>query len=81
MDTIHDITGQMRDEETRVLARNRTDSDAWALTTGSLALVFFLLNAVVFALCGVVMKLALSSHAQTERLVNTLRSSTTPATR
>lgn len=81
MDTIHDITGQMRDEETRVLARNRADSDAWALTTGSLALVFFLLNAVVFALCGVVMKLALSSQAQTERLVDTLRSSATPATR
>ncbi|HMW86341.1 MAG: CHASE3 domain-containing protein [Nitrospira sp.] len=81
MDTIHDITEQIRDEEARVLARNRADSEAWALTTGSLALVFFLLNAVVFALCGVVMKLALSSHAQTERLVDALRPSTTPATR
>ncbi len=81
MDTIHDITEQIRDEEARVLARNRADSEAWALTTGSLALVFFLLNAVVFALCGVVIKLALSSHAQTERLVDALRPSTTPATR
>ena len=81
METIHDITGQIRDEETRVLARNRADSEAWALTTGSLALVFFLLNAVVFALCGVVMKLALSSHAQTERLVDALRPSGTPAAR
>lgn len=81
MDTIHDITEQIRDEEARVLARNRADSEAWALTTGSLALVFFLLNAIVFALCGVVMKLALSSHAQTIRLVDALRPSTTPATR
>ncbi|MCW5800046.1 MAG: CHASE3 domain-containing protein [Nitrospira sp.] len=80
MDTIHDITGQIRDEETRVLARNRADSEAWALTTGSLALVFFLLNAVVFTLCGVVMKLALSNQAQAERLVRALRPSTTPAT-
>lgn len=81
MDTIHDITGQIRDEESRVLARNRTDSEAWAFTTGSLALVFFLLNAVVFTLCGVVMKLALSSQAQAERLVQALRPSATPATR
>jgi CHASE3 domain sensor protein len=81
MDTIHDITGQIREEESRVLARNRTDSEAWAFTTGSLALVFFLLNAVVFTLCGVVMKLALSSQAQAERLVHALRPSTTPATR
>ncbi len=80
MDTIHDITGQIRDEESRVLARNRTDSEAWTFTTGSLALVFFLLNAVVFTLCGVVMKLALSSQAQAERLVHALRPSRSPAT-
>ncbi len=81
MNAIHDITGQIRDEESRVLARNRADSDAWAFTTGSLALVFFLLNAVVFTLCGVVMKLALSSQAQAEQLVQALRSSAAPATR
>lgn len=82
MDTIHDITGQIRDEESRILARNRADSDAWAFTTGSLALVFFLLNAVVFTLCGVVMKLALSSQAQAERLVQALHPpSATPAMR
>lgn len=81
MDTIHDITGQIRDEETRVLARNRADSEAWTFTTGSLALVFFLLNAVVFALCGLVMKLARSSQAQAERLVHALRPSATSAAR
>lgn len=81
MDTIQDITGQIREEETRVLARNRADSEAWAFTTGSFAAVFFLLNAVVFTLCGVVMKMALASQAQTERLLQAMRPSTTPATR
>ena len=81
MDTIQDITGQIREEETRVLARNRADSEGWAFTTGSFAVVFFLLNAVVFALCGVVMKMALTSQVQAERLVQTLRPSATPATR
>ncbi len=81
MDTIHDIAGQIRDEEARVLARNRADSEAWTLTTGSLALVFFLLNAVVFTLCGVVIKLALSSQAQAERLVQALHPSETQAAR
>jgi CHASE3 domain sensor protein len=78
MDTIHDITGQIREEETRVLARNRADSEAWAFTTGSFAVVFFLLNAVVFTLCGVVIKMALTTQAQAERLVQTLRPSGTP---
>ncbi|MGC3973384.1 MAG: CHASE3 domain-containing protein [Nitrospira sp.] len=81
MDTIHDITGQILDEESRVLARNRADSETWALTTGSLALAFFLLNAVVFALCGLVMKLALSREGQTERMVDALSPSATPTTR
>lgn len=82
MDTIEDITGQIREEETRVLERHRADSEAWAFTTGAFALVFFLLNAVVFTLCGVVMKMALASQAQAERLIQTLqRPSTTPATR
>jgi CHASE3 domain sensor protein len=80
MDTIHEITVQIRDEENRVLARNRADSEAWAFTTGSLALVFFLLNAVVFTVCGLVMKAALSSRAQAERLVRAMRPSATPAT-
>jgi CHASE3 domain sensor protein len=80
MDTIHEITGQIRDEETRVLARNRADSESWAFTTGSLALIFFLLNAVVFTLCGVVMKLALSSRAPAGGLAHSLRPSATPAT-
>ncbi len=48
MDTIQDITAQIRDEETRILARNRADSEAWAFTTGSFAVIFVLLNAVVF---------------------------------
>ena len=78
MDTIHDITGQIREEETRVLARNRADSEAWAFTTGSFAVVFFLLNAVVFTLCGLVIKMALTTQAQAEHLVQTLRPSGTP---
>lgn len=82
MDTIQEITGQIRDEENRTLAKHRADSDAWAFTTGSFAVAFFLLNAVVFTLCGVVMKLALGSQAQAERLLQVFRpSSTTPATR
>ena len=78
MDTIHDITGQIREEEARVLARNRADSEAWAFTTGSFAVVFFLLNAVVFTLCGLVIKMALTTQAQAEHLVQTLRPSGTP---
>ncbi|HMZ55151.1 MAG TPA: CHASE3 domain-containing protein [Nitrospira sp.] len=81
MDTIQEITGQIRDEENRVLARHRADSEAWAFTTGSFAVAFFLLNAVVFTLCGVVMKLALSSQSQAERLLQVLRPSTPSAAR
>lgn len=58
METIQDIATQIRDEETRVLQRHRADSEAWAFTTGSFAVAFLILNAVVFTLCGVVMKLA-----------------------
>lgn len=72
MDTIHDITAQLRDEETRALERHRADSEAWAFTTGSFAAVFFLLNAVVFTLCGVVIKMALTSQTQAERLLHAL---------
>lgn len=79
METIQDIATQIRDEETRVLQRHRADSEAWAFTTGSFAVAFFILNAVVFTLCGVVMKLALSSQSQAERLLQTLRPSTLPA--
>ena len=53
----------------------RTDS------TGSFAVAFFLLNAVVFTLCGLVMKLALSSQSQAERLLQSLRPSTVSAAR
>jgi CHASE3 domain sensor protein len=82
MDVIEDLTGQIRAEETRVLERHRADSEAWAFTTGSFAIVFFLLNAVVFTLCGLVMKMALASQKQAERLIETLqRSSTPPAIR
>ena len=79
MDTIEDITGQIRAEETRILEHHRAESEAWAFTTGSFAVVFFLLNAVVFTFCGVVMKMALSSQAQTERLLQALPHSSTAA--
>lgn len=81
METIQDIAAQIRDEETRVLQRHRADSKAWAFTTGSFAVAFLILNAVVFTLCGVVMKLALSSQSQAERLLQTLRPSTAPTSR
>lgn len=81
METIQDIAAQIRDEETRVLQRHRADSEAWAFTTGSFAVAFLILNAVVFTLCGVVMKLALSSQSQAERLLQTLRPSTAPTSR
>ncbi len=81
METIQEIAAQIRDEETRVLQRHRADSEAWAFTTGSFAVAFFILNAVVFTLCGLVMKLALSSQSQAERLLRTLRPSTTATTR
>lgn len=81
METIQDIATQIRDEETRVLQRHRADSEAWAFTTGSFAVAFLILNAVVFTLCGVVMKLALSSQSQAERLLQTLRPSTAPTSR
>ena len=70
METIHDISAQIREEETRVLQRHRSDSESWAFTTGSFAAVFFLLNAVVFTLCGIVLKMALTSQAQAERLLH-----------
>ena len=81
MATIQEITDQIRDEENRALARHRADSEAWAFTTGSFAVAFFLLNAVVFTLCGLVMKLALSSQSQAERLLQVLRPSTPSAAR
>ncbi len=82
MDAIHNVAGQIREEETRILERHRADSEAWAITTGSFAAVFFLLTAVVFTLCGVVMKMALTSQAQAERLLQTFAPSpTTPSAR
>jgi CHASE3 domain sensor protein len=82
MDTIQDISAQIRKEETRVLERHRADSEAWAFTTGSFAAVFFLLNAVVFTLCGIVIKMALTSQAQAERLLHSFQApQATPATR
>lgn len=81
METIQEIAAQIRDEETRILQRHRADSEAWAFTTGSFAVAFFILNAVVFTLCGLVMKLALSSQSQADRLLRTLRPSTAATTR
>ena len=83
MNAIEDVTGQLREEERRVLARHQAESDAWAFTTGSLAAVFFLLTAVLFTFCGVVMKMALASQAQAERILQALPRPTTsaPATR
>ncbi len=70
---------RLRAEETRLLERHRADSEAWAITTGSFAAVFFLVTAVVFALCGLLMKMALSSQAQADRLLQSFsRSSTAP---
>lgn len=69
MDRIHDIAGQIREEETRTLKHHREDSDAWALTTGSFAVALFLMTAVPFLLCGIVMKMALISQAQADRLL------------
>jgi CHASE3 domain sensor protein len=79
METIHDISAQIREEETRVLQRHRADSESWAFTTGSFAAVFFLLNAVVFTLCGIVLKMALTSQAQAERLLHSFPRPHTPA--
>ncbi len=72
MDAIHDIAGQIREEETRVLERHRTDSEAWALTAGSFTVAFFLVTAVLFTLCGVIMKMAFTTQAQAERLIQAL---------
>lgn len=72
MDKIHEIAGQIREEETRTLKHHREDSDAWALTTGSFAVALFLLTTVPFILCGVVMKMALAGQAQAERLLQVL---------
>jgi CHASE3 domain sensor protein len=79
MNAIEDVTGQLREEEHHVLARHQAESDAWAFTTGSLAAVFFLLTAVLFTFCGVVMKMALASHAQAERVLQAFPSASTSA--
>lgn len=82
MDAIRDVAGQIREEQTTVLERQLVDSEAWAFITGSFAAVFFLLTAVVFTLCGVIMKMAFTSQAQAERLIQTLsRSPAAAATR
>ncbi|MDP9131911.1 MAG: CHASE3 domain-containing protein [Nitrospirota bacterium] len=82
MDTIHDIAGQIREEETRILERHRADSEAWALTAGSFTVGFFLVTAVLFTLCGVIMKMAFTSQAQAERILQTFpRASTAPMIR
>ncbi|MBI4001751.1 MAG: CHASE3 domain-containing protein [Nitrospira defluvii] len=82
MDTIYNIAGQIREEETQALERHRADSEAWALTTGSFTVAFFLVTAALFALCGLAMKMALASQAQAERLIRALPPhSASPATR
>ncbi len=82
MDRIYNIAGQIREEETQALERHRADSEAWALTAGSFTVALFLVTAVLFTLCGVIMKMALTSQAQTERLIRSLPPhSATPATR
>jgi CHASE3 domain sensor protein len=69
MSAIEDITGQIREEETRLLERHKAESDVWAFTTGSFAAVFFLLTAILFVLCGIIMKMALASQEQAERIL------------
>jgi Predicted periplasmic ligand-binding sensor domain len=82
MDAIYDIAGQIREEETQALERHRADSETWAVTTGSFALAFFLLTAALFTLCGVVMKIAVTSQRQAERIIQAFpHSSPAPATR
>lgn len=71
MNTIRQLAGQIRDEEVRALERHWADSQAWAVTAGSFTVVFFLVTAALFALCGVVLRLSLTSQAQAERLVQT----------
>lgn len=82
MERIHDIAGQIREEETQALKRHQEDSEAWALTSGSFAVAFFLLTAALFMLCGIVMKMAMTSQAQAEHILEALpHSSPTAATR
>jgi methyl-accepting chemotaxis protein len=69
MDSIYDIAGQIREEETQALERHRADSEVWALTTGSFAVAFSLVTALLFALCGVIMKMAMTSQTQAERII------------
>ena len=79
MSAIEDVTGQIREEETRTLERHKAESDIWAFTTGSFAAVFFLLTAVLFAFCGVVMKMAVASQEQAERILQVLPRASTSA--
>ena len=71
MDAIQDVVGQMRAEETSPTGAPPGGLGSRAITTGSFTAVFFLLTAIVFALCGLLMKMALSSQAQAERLLQT----------
>ena len=79
MNEIEDVTGQIRDEETRLLERHKADSDVWAFTTGSFAAVFFLLTAVLFVLCGIIMNMALTSQEQAERILQAQSHASTSA--
>ncbi len=61
---IHGVVGQMRTEEQQRLEDRRADSRTWAFITGSFAIALFLVTALVFALCGIVIKMALTAHGQ-----------------
>jgi len=70
MSAIEDVTEQIRDEETRLLEYHKAESNLWAVSTGSFAAVFFLLTAVLFVFCGIIMKMALASQEQAERILH-----------
>lgn len=78
-EALHEIAWQIREEETRALERHRADSEAWAVTTGSFAVALSLVTAVVFALCGVIIKMAMMSQAHAERILQNLPRISTPS--
>ncbi len=78
-EALHDIAWQIREEETRTLERHRADLEAWAVTTGSFTVALFLVTAVVFALCGVFMKMAMMSQTHAERILENLPLISTPS--
>lgn len=59
---IHRTVAQMRSEEVQRLRATSDESTAWAITTGTLSVVMFLLMFVVFGLTAVILSLALGAR-------------------